>query len=444
MLVMKEYRNAMEKIKASDELKRQTIEKMEAALAKKAEASEPEISRPRFNFSRARVAYVGMAAVFLFCAVFIPVYYALTRSGSDNPGNSALAQEIIDKIKSDAVPYAPEELGGLMDMMNPESDGDIDDVGGLIKAEGDYTYALSLTGLTVTKAGQTKPVKRIIYFNYKPEAMYRSGERLITVGGVFENTRIVVYDVSEPSDIKEIKSCEITGRLLTARINEGGLVLAINYYVGSNSTSYFPKIDSAEIGTDKIRLYEAAAGNYRNYIVTASVNLESLEVVYAAHLGLYGYDTVYATNDSLYVFNIDFSSAAYGELDGFYQQTGIVRTKIYKISLLSLECTAQGVIDGAVINRNCADEYAGNLRVAAFVPFRDFLSDTDKSYVNVYILDGALRESGKIEKIAEGERLQSAQFNKNAGSIATAANLVRLNLSDPANPVVIGTSEIGN
>ena len=450
---MNKYRNAIEKITASDELKKETVKKMEASLAQtRAAASAPGIRRPLIKSRPARYAAIGsMAAVFLFCAIFIPVLIVLTGNPGVTPDPSEKAKQgIFDKILTETPVDVPTDLDGLIASLIAEADDFVD--GGLAQNAGGYIHKLSAAGLIISQGNnETNIVSSVAYENFVPVALYISANRLVTAGGIYANgdggyqkTQIVVYDIADRSSVKEIKRYEVSGSLLTARLSGSRLVLAINYYVGDigDTGTFLPKIGDTEIDAEKVFIYEGGSVNYRNYIVTASIGLDTADLAYTAHLGLNVYDTVYAAQDALYVCNIDFSDVDYKIVGAHFQQTGVVYTKIYKIGYDTLARKAQGEVDGAVLSRYCLDEFEGDLRAATFVPYRDYLnaapgqSYTDISYTNVYVLGGDLGKIGSVENIALGEQFRIAQFDKTAGTLIIGESTYALDLSDPKNLVL--------
>lgn len=104
-----------------------------------------------------------------------------------------------------------------------------------------------------------------------------------------------------------------------------------------------------------------------------------------------GLGRIYASTD-----NIIATSAYYDE------KTQIAR---FEISDGKVELKATGEIKGYLLNQFSIDEYKGH--------FRFVLTETSANggtQNSLVILDGNLKETGKIENIAKNERVYSARF----------------------------------
>lgn len=130
-------------------------------------------------------------------------------------------------------------------------------------------------------------------------------------------------------------------------------------------------------------------------------------------------------------------------------------TDIYKFDYDGASATpvATGTVPGRVLNQYSMGEHQGHLRVATTVDPR-FLIDEDgvgtsTEPVNaVYVLGQSgedLSVTGRVEDIAPGETIQSARFAGNRGYLVTFRQidpLFTLDLSDPANPQVVGELKV--
>ncbi|MCL2796939.1 MAG: beta-propeller domain-containing protein [Firmicutes bacterium] len=443
---MKPYRNSLDKVQASEGLKHRTAKMMEEELerqgspATKKDRAPEYVKRSGSVFGRGRIAVASsVVAAVLFCAVFFPVFFTLTGS------RDGLKNDIVRRIEQDpgTASTVPTELEEFFENYSgePKQNGSpVDTAGATTQTVDGYIYKFQNTELSITDASDETKTASVKFAHLTPAAMYLSGNRLICVGSVSGNTAVTVYDITDRLGPKEVKDggVSVTGRLLVGALDGNRLVLAIHYRVvdKEDKSALIPKINSAEIDAKKVHNYEAGGGNHSNFIVVLTVHLETLKVDYTAHIGLYGdYDTVYAAGKALYVFNIDFSTAAYEGSGAQRKQTGTVTTKVYKIDLTSFARLTPFVIDGAVTDRAHADVSGGNLRVAAFVPFKDIPSDEDVSFVLVCVLDGALNKLGEYEPITVGDTRWSAKFFENSVDITVgeALNPIRIDLSNPAN-----------
>lgn len=120
-------------------------------------------------------------------------------------------------------------------------------------------------------------------------------------------------------------------------------------------------------------------------------------------------------------------------------------TTIHRIDLTTedLSVVAIGTITGSVQDQHSVDEYNGTLRIAAMQRSSDGGLSTA-----IYVLqeiDGILVTIGQLDGLAPGETLFSAHFDGDRAWIVTFEQidpLFAIDLSDPANPVVMAELKI--
>lgn len=129
------------------------------------------------------------------------------------------------------------------------------------------------------------------------------------------------------------------------------------------------------------------------------------------------------------------------------------KTVIHKIAVNNgnLEYKTFGEVTGYVLNQFSMDENAGYFRIAttknqSWSQFAD-LEDgsTNKSYSNLYVLDGDLKVVGKVENLAEGEQIFSVRFMQDRAYMVTFERtdpLFAIDLKEPTNPKVLGKLKI--
>jgi len=92
------------------------------------------------------------------------------------------------------------------------------------------------------------------------------------------------------------------------------------------------------------------------------------------------------------------------------------RSRIVRIGLDTLQIKATGSVPGYLLNQFAMDEYNGHLRVAVTVD--DGWGGTE-SLNDVYVLDGNLSQTGKIQDLGLGERIYSVRFIEDKGYLVT-------------------------
>lgn len=118
------------------------------------------------------------------------------------------------------------------------------------------------------------------------------------------------------------------------------------------------------------------------------------------------------------------------------------KTIIHKISINNgqIDYVTKGEVPGYVLNQFSMDEHDGYFRIATTTGnWRAELSN------HVYILDSNLQIVGKLEDLAEGERIYSVRFIGDKGYMVTFRQidpLFVIDLSNPQNPQVLGFLKI--
>jgi len=118
------------------------------------------------------------------------------------------------------------------------------------------------------------------------------------------------------------------------------------------------------------------------------------------------------------------------------------KTIIHKISINNgnIEYQTNGEVPGYVLNQFSMDEYNNNFRIATTTG-----SWGSNQLNNVYVLDSNLQVIGKLEDLAQGERIYSVRFLGEKGYLVTFRQmdpLFVIDLSNPTNPAVLGYLKI--
>lgn len=235
--------------------------------------------------------------------------------------------------------------------------------------------------------------------------------------------RIVVYDISDRTDIKKVKSLEVEGYGLTARKIDNKIVLVTNKggywgmyrgFVEDNSTSDVNLEDvlpSYSIDDEKAKLVDATSvkvigiPDSTDMTTITTLTLDDgfkteMEVIMA------GAATVMATREHLYIAHQKWPQ--YNEMTGVYD--GSVVTEIYKLNIENgVKLLSSGKVDGYLINQFAMDEHDGKLRVATTT--QKYKQNQEWETENhVFVLDANMKEVGHLGKIAVGESIYSVRF----------------------------------
>ena len=168
---------------------------------------------------------------------------------------------------------------------------------------------------------------------------------------------------------------------------------------------------------------------------------------------LSGGDTIYASQDNLYVATQQWIEWDTLEERDALREAAAMRTYIHKFDISDPTRTtyeASGEVDGFLLNQFSMSEYEGNLRVASTnVPTWWWWGDggrTSESRVDVLSQSGTeLELIGSVGGLGEGEQIFAVRFQGDVGYVVTFRQtdpLYTVDLSDPANPQVLGELKI--
>ena len=230
------------------------------------------------------------------------------------------------------------------------------------------------------------------------------------------------------------------------------------YFISAKIPTYYTNITEKEIlpcYSDTVSLIKQESINYtdiaylkssntNSYLLVGGFNIENKEKVNIETFYGASADDIYVSEENMYITEYDYG---YDEDYGYsYYRTNEnnksnEKTKIYKFNLkysqIKLQCT--GEVNGYLKNQFSMDEYEGNLRIAITSGYNENSSNA------ILVFDKDLKEIGKIEDLAQGEKIYSVRFIGKIGYVVTFEQidpLFVIDLSDPYNPVVKGQLKI--
>ncbi|MBR1866190.1 MAG: beta-propeller domain-containing protein [Lachnospiraceae bacterium] len=261
-------------------------------------------------------------------------------------------------------------------------------------------------------------------------------------------TYVVVYDVKDKKNPKLIKTLSQSGWYQSTRISDGYLYTISNFtdtslYDEKQYRNYIPYIGGKPIACEDI-YYPTDISAETTHVIT-SLNLKHpTGFTDSKAIPSSGYQ-YYVSDSAIYLY-----ATAYNE---------ITRTEIMKVGYQDglLTAGSSAVITGYLYDTFALNEYDGYLRIVATIPANNIIrlgsltTDTATDSVvredvnTLYILDENMKLTGKITGIAPGETIYSARFFGDTGYFVTYKNmdpLFSVDLSDPANPAIIGSLKI--
>lgn len=256
------------------------------------------------------------------------------------------------------------------------------------------------------------------------------------------DTVIAYYDVSEETSPKKIKVDIQSGIYESSRYYEGNLYVFSDYYVSIPSDPkeyqrYVPSINGIMVPEEDFIIPDTVTSTVETVVTRYEVGSDRLN-----SLVLMGYtEDYYMTNQALYAYAIN-------DWDIDYQVSGVYTnsTKIQKISLEDLKVEATGSIPGILESRYSLSEKDGFLRVVTTettqTTSKDGLtvSSSWERSSGLFILDENMKLTGKVEDLAKGESVYSAEYIGDYAYFVTFENtdpLFVVDVSDPADPQVV-------
>ena len=263
-------------------------------------------------------------------------------------------------------------------------------------------------------------------------------------GNYEDRTNVLIYNIENIKKPILEREYLFDGNYLSGRVIDDSLYLISNKYINIGF-NYYDKKDieiplpyytdvlnneKHEYGYDKIKYFP----NYINsrYMYTIGIDLSYKASKPDVEVFLGGSDIIYVSQESLYAAVNDYSyDYGISQIEAFSPEY-TTSTVIYKFKLDKgkIGTAVQGEVPGTIINQFSMDEHNGNFRIATTTG--DMWNDTSKN--NVYILDENLKALGKLEGLAEGERIYSTRFAGNRVYMVTFRQVDPLFVIDTSNP----------
>lgn len=281
------------------------------------------------------------------------------------------------------------------------------------------------------------------------DEMYLSGNKLIFFATVNQNdgesfTNAYVYDISDKTKPKKVYDLNQSGTYNTSRLIGNKLYLLSNYhiylnnieennpetyvpFVSDNNTSELLKADCISIGNLKYNI---------SYNVISAFNINDGSIVSSQAI-LGGAQHLYCSTENIIITDYSYNSI-----------TPIVRYSLND-GVIKFEC--EGEIKGNLLNQFSIDEHNGYFRFVTTYTEKNEYKDSNYSSVRMenrnalYVLNDKLEKVGEVTDLAPDERVYSVRFMGNTAYFVTFRQvdpLFSVDLTDPANPKVIGKLKI--
>jgi uncharacterized secreted protein with C-terminal beta-propeller domain len=195
--------------------------------------------------------------------------------------------------------------------------------------------------------------------------------------------------------------------------------------------------DYRPVGFENMQYFPGRLDN--TVLIAAALDLNTEKEAEVSSLLGSGAD-VYMSRQALYVTKSNYDYTIISTANGITGGSGM-NSVIFKFGLDEgrLQYQAAGIVDGHVLNQYSMDEHNGFFRIAT-------TGRKDGESVNSLTVLGAdMKQVGKIDDMAPGEQIYSARFMGDKAFMVTYRTvdpLFAMDLSDPANPRVLGELKI--
>ncbi|MGE5548898.1 MAG: beta-propeller domain-containing protein, partial [Bacillota bacterium] len=352
----------------------------------------------------------------------------------------------------------------------------------LVKTDGTYIYLVSGSRVVIAKAypaDEAAIVGSIGFSRITPGEIFISGDRMLVFGTCYGGIQPVtagsgvakesimpwmpwsgasttvaeLYDISDRASPKKLKSFELEGNYLTARLIGDYAYFVVNSYPrvhaieeDTDATDIIPLVREPD-GTIAPVAQPADIGyvpgiRASSFITIASISMkdESCDIVTQTIAG--SCQSVYASQNSLYI-------AEYTYPDYYALRAGEAapaeNTTVLKFDLRdgNIASAGAGVVKGRVLNQFSMDEHNGCFRIATTLG--QVWDSMHPSTNNLYILDSGMNLVGSLEDLAPGEKIYSCRFMGDRCYMVTFKKvdpLFVIDTSNPSEPKVLGKLKI--
>lgn len=352
----------------------------------------------------------------------------------------------------------------------------------IVKTDGKYVYYVLSNKIIILDIRNREKLEKITEISFEdedfsPSELYIYKDKLIVVGrengysrsrdvlyetndaiykkGIYRNnTEVIVYDISDIKEPEEVRKVKAEGNYVSSRMIDGNIYFVANksiagYDIVRNNIkdlkedAYKPAYTDTAVGSsekliDFDRIYYFDHIETLNYLILCGFNVDNKkEADIETFMG--AGENIYCSTENLYVIKSKYVYDAFFRMD--YGQD----TKILKFALNNgnIEFKAEANIEGGINNQFSMDENKGYFRIATTVG-KTYAMDKSTSN-SLYILDKDLKEVGRLDGIAKGEKIYSVRYAGDKAYVVTFKEidpLFVIDLSDVKNPKILGKLKI--
>ncbi|MFH1207096.1 MAG: beta-propeller domain-containing protein, partial [Patescibacteria group bacterium] len=372
-----------------------------------------------------------------------------------------------------------------------------------VKTDGTYIYDISGNTVFIAKAFPVTEAKVVgkITFNSSstPQELFIDGPNLMVFGQRYDDTIIPqaessgsvsgtsgsnasvgmpapdiypyygstslmfaeIYDLTDPSNPVQKRKLEFEGTYSTSRMIGSYVYFILNTYpdyrlleeknpmpvpmyrdIPLSNTGSVPTAKPL-IGCADVSYIEPISSSQYVSVIGLPIDDYAKEITKQVILG--SSQNVYASTANLYIANTTWDAYQAGFIDKIIGRQPTEKTAIYKFNLDKEKITYQGTteVPGTILNQFSMDEHKTNFRIATTIGHVSRNGSGTSN--NVYVLDKDLKQVGALTDLAPGEKFYSTRFMGDRAYLVTFKKvdpLFTVDLSDPANPKVLGQLKI--
>lgn len=360
----------------------------------------------------------------------------------------------------------------------------------IVKVDSKYIYYVSGKKVVIIDAEKPETSEKIVEINFEnekfyPREIYVNNQKLIIVGNEYNDTvktefaeidsatndmsikediinvnddsksGVIIYDISNVKEPKEIRRVMVDGMYLSSRKIENYIYFVVNKYIytpGIKNNNleeleqyqdqYKPKYIDTAVGDeekyiDYDNIYCLDGTDEANYLILVGLNIdneEEAEIQIFLGAGQY----VYSSEKNMYIAT---NKVAYGDNYEILSEN----THILKVALNNGKFIfkAETNVDGQINNQFSMDENGDTFRIATTTGNIGAIDENTSN--NLYILSDKLEEIGKVAEFAKEEKIYSVRYIGNKAYVVTFKQtdpLFVIDLSNPSNPQILGELKI--
>lgn len=267
---------------------------------------------------------------------------------------------------------------------------------------------------------------------------------------------ITFYNIKDRNMPYKIHTFTLKGTYDSSRVSEGYFYSFSKFYANPGEgkedyAAYIPLVDGVQLDAGQILLPEENEGNC--YLVLTSVDLKNPTKFVDTAAVVTDSDMYYVSSNNIYIADsLNFK-------DGSGRKTNQIQLYRLAYEKGTFALQAKGKVAGNLESSFSMDEYLGNLRMVTTVDeyfFEELKDDRTGEVIGtylvnenrsnaLYILNDKLEIIGRIENLAENERIYSARFLGETGYFVTFRQtdpLFAVDLKDPENPKILSELKV--